>query len=88
MPKTARARVASPPAGTALARAIRGLPPGPRPTGRDSVYVTVNRTNVNYDLRNGDISRRALFKEIKLAISFNYGYIIFQRNYNFLFETG
>lgn len=32
MPKTARVRVASPPAGTALARAIRGLPPGPRPT--------------------------------------------------------
>ena len=34
-PDAARARVASPP-GTALARAIRGLPPGPRPTGRDS----------------------------------------------------
>jgi outer membrane immunogenic protein len=32
MPKAARARVASPPAGAALARAIRGLPPGPRPS--------------------------------------------------------
>src|ERR1051325_967373 len=32
MPKAARARSASPPAGTALARAIRGVPPGPRPT--------------------------------------------------------
>jgi hypothetical protein len=31
MPKAARVQVASPPAGTALARAIRGLPSGPRP---------------------------------------------------------
>jgi hypothetical protein len=48
MPKAARARIASPPAGTALAHAIRGLPPGPRPTGRGSIlHVTSAVTNVN-----------------------------------------
>jgi hypothetical protein len=33
MPKAARVRVASPPAGTALARAIRDCRPEPRPSG-------------------------------------------------------
>jgi hypothetical protein len=49
MPKAARARGASPPAGTALARAIRGLPPGPRPyrTRFDSLRVTEMGTDVN-----------------------------------------
>jgi hypothetical protein len=40
MPKAARARVASPPADTALARAIRDCLPGRVRLGRDSkVYV-------------------------------------------------
>jgi hypothetical protein len=48
MPKAARAQVASPPAGTALARAIRGLPPGPRPTkARFGGDVTTMETIVN-----------------------------------------
>jgi hypothetical protein len=49
MPKAARARVASPPAGAALARAIRGLPPGPRPTRARFANpdVTISVTIVN-----------------------------------------
>jgi hypothetical protein len=48
MPKAARARVASPPAGTALARAIRDCLPDRVQLGRDSeVYVSNTVTNVN-----------------------------------------
>jgi hypothetical protein len=47
MPKAARARVASPPAGTALARAIRDCLPGRVLTGRGSIlHVTISVTNV------------------------------------------
>ena len=46
-PKTARERIASPPAGTALAPRY-GLPATARPIdGRDSPYVTKPETNVN-----------------------------------------
>jgi hypothetical protein len=48
MPKVARERVASPPAGTALARAIRECLPGRVRLGRDSImHVTLSVTNVN-----------------------------------------
>ena len=47
MPKTARVRVASPPAGTALARAIRLCLPNRVLTGRDSPHVTISVTIVN-----------------------------------------
>ena len=39
MPNAARERVASPPAGAALARAGLGMPPRPRPTERGSEYM-------------------------------------------------
>ena len=41
------ARVASPPAGTALARAIRDCLPGRVRQERDSLYVTQTETKVN-----------------------------------------
>ena len=48
MPKAARARVASPPAGTALARAIRDCLPDRVRLGRGSIlHVTLSVTNVN-----------------------------------------
>jgi hypothetical protein len=48
MPKTARARGASPPAGAALARAIRDCLPGRVRQERDSIrYVTLSVTHVN-----------------------------------------
>ena len=48
MPNAARERVASPPAGSALARAARACLPGRVLIGRDSeVYVTVMVTRVN-----------------------------------------
>ena len=48
MPKAARARVASPPAGTALARAAKECLPGRVLTGRGSIlHVTLSVTNVN-----------------------------------------
>jgi hypothetical protein len=49
VPKAARARVASPPAGTALARAIRECLPSRVLTGArfDLLYVTEIRTYVN-----------------------------------------
>ena len=51
MPKAARARVASPPAGTALARAIRDCLPNRVRLGRDStVYVAQSVTNVNFSV--------------------------------------
>ena len=53
MPKTARARVASPPAGTALTRAIRDCLPGRVRQGRDSIlYVTLSVTYVNVTVTN------------------------------------
>jgi len=53
MPKAARARVASPPAGTALARATRDCLPGRVQLGRDSeVYVSNTVTNVNNTVTN------------------------------------
>ena len=49
MPKAARARVASPPAGTALARAAWDCLPSRVLTGRDSILrVTLSVTQVNY----------------------------------------
>jgi len=48
MPKAARARVASPPAGTALARAIRECLPGRVRQRRGSIQnVTLSVTHVN-----------------------------------------
>jgi len=47
MPKAARARGASPPAGTALARTIRDCLPNRVRIGRDSLYVTEMGTKVN-----------------------------------------
>jgi hypothetical protein len=48
MPKAARARVASPPAGTALTRAARDCFPGRVRQGRGSrAHVTISVTNVN-----------------------------------------
>src|SRR5204863_8436323 len=48
MPKAARARVASPPAGTALTRAIRDCLPDRVREGRDSIlHVTLSVTYVN-----------------------------------------
>jgi hypothetical protein len=48
MPKAARERVASPPAGTATSPRSPGLPPGPRPKmGEVGLYVSETGTCVN-----------------------------------------
>src|SRR5690242_20844192 len=53
MPKAARARVASPPAGTALARAARECLPGRVRQERGSIlHVTISVTNVNGTVTN------------------------------------
>jgi hypothetical protein len=61
MPKAARARVASPPAGTALARAAwECLPDRVRIIRRDSIcYVTFSGTNVNDTVTNRLAKHRA-----------------------------
>jgi hypothetical protein len=59
MPKAARARVASPPAGTALARAIRLCLPDRVQLGRDSnLYVTLLVTYVKSCHYHSDVSRQ------------------------------
>ena len=65
MPKTARARGASPPAGTALARAIRLCLPNRVRKGRDSIlYVTDTVTIVKMCLLYRDAAVYSLWNMI------------------------